>query len=167
MVKLRSIWTSLTFALSPTVIKWWLYSYTNIYVKAYLGKVKRAGQGVRTKEAIFHQNFEHIVIFYALRPATPRWMRFCFVYLTFCSGYLCTTTTTITVIIISMFDAIATTLSILTRANRPGVLEECLTIASLLTGVTTWVTAQVSAFLLKVLTNSFIGISAFLCWHQH
>ena len=155
MVKLRSIWTSLTFALSPTVIKWWLYSYTNIYVKAYLGKVKRAGQGVRTKEAIFHQNFEHIVIFYALRPATPRWMRFCFVYLTFSSGYLCTTSTaTTTLIIISMFDAIATTLSILTRANRPGVLEECLTIASLLTGVTTWVTAQVSAFLLKVLTKN-------------
>ena len=155
MVKLRSIWTSLTFALSPTVIKWWLYSYTNIYVKAYLGKVKRAGQGVRTKEAIFHQNFEHIVIFYALRPATPRWMRFCFVYLTFSSGYLCTTSTaTTTLIIISMFDAIATTLSILTRANRPGVLEECLTIASLLTGVTTWVTAQVSPLLLKVSTNN-------------
>jgi len=31
---------------------------------------------------------------------------------------------------------------LLFRANRPGVLEECLTIASLLTGVTTWVTAQ-------------------------
>ena len=111
---------------------------------------------MRTKEAIFHQNFEHIVIFHALRPETPRWMRFCFAYLTFCSGYLYITTTTTLIII-----------SILTRANRPGVLEECLTIASLLTGVTTWVTAQVSAFLLKVLTNSFIGISAFLCWHQH
>ena len=142
-MKLRSIWSSLAFSLSPTVIKWWLYSYTNIDVKAYLGKVKRAGQGVRTKEAIFHQNFEHIVIFYALRPATPRWMRFCFAYLTFCSGYLYITTTTTLIII-----------SILTRANRPGVLEECLTIASLLTGVTTWVTAQVSAFLLKVLTKN-------------
>ena len=34
--------------------------------------------------------------------------------------------------------------SFLFRANRGGVVEECLAIASLLTGVTTWVATQVS-----------------------
>ena len=61
---------------------------------------------------------------------------------------LITTTTTTTATITTIFNH-----QITTRANRPGVVEECLAIASLLTGVTTWVTTQVCIIIMFFITT--------------
>ena len=64
---------------------------------------------------------------------------------------LITTTTTTTATITTIFNH-----QITTRANRPGVVEECLAIASLLTGVTTWVTTQVCIIIMFFITTTTI-----------
>ena len=124
---------------------------------------------LRNTEMVFHwsQSWTHKCKNFRL--ATLRWTPFCSAFLIFSSGgYRChhhhhrhwdlqlllpllittTTTTTATATITTIF-----THQFTTRANKPGVVEECLAIASLLTGVTTWVTTQVCIIIMFFITT--------------